>query len=186
MRILIFCHLNSHYSACERYFLGSVLCNENRKHFKIIKMLGSQANICLYWGVTLISFAILFYVKLFLQKILKWMNSRWEAWFLFPASYLSIACLNWTTATGDRPEVCVTSQEMFFHLSQVQAILNLQLQLNCKDWGLKGFFLILFCFVIYYTDMKEKLGSEQRSWEIFSAKCIRHLIELAAWKYKGL
>lgn len=58
-------------------------------------------------------------------------------------SYLSIACLSRTTATGNRPEVCATSQEMLFHLSQAPAILHSQLQLKCKDQGLKGFFLYI-------------------------------------------
>ncbi len=77
------------------------------------------------------------------QNLEKKLIQKWKvcgAWFLFHASYLNIACLSWTTAMGYRPEVCVTSQEVLFHLSQVPGILHSQFKLKCKDQGQKIFF----------------------------------------------
>lgn len=42
---------------------------------------------------------------------------------------------------GCRQEVGVTRQEVFFHLSQVAAILHSKRQLKCKDQGLEGSFI---------------------------------------------
>lgn len=94
--------------------LGSVLFNENRKRLKFFGFLAKVFFLRSNPHFIAILLCIYFLSEIISPQNLE-MNEfphKWrvcEAWFLLPTSYLSIACLSWTTATGYRPEVCVTS-----------------------------------------------------------------------------
>lgn len=93
---------------------------------------------------------------------------------LFLVSYLRIVCLSWTVATGNRPEVCVTSHEMLFHLSQVPVSLHSQLLLQHKDHCLKG--LLDISALLDIIQWREVAGIGQRLWFARS--------ELHQWDHK--